>query len=128
MRLTLCFAAAATFVFAADRPALNGVWQGSSNSETVTIHQKDDAVEIVEAGRQTSDLQCKTDGKACKIKGGEVMFWYNGPMLVLMETHGTRVVKKRFRPSDDGKNLEIEIIHIEPTGSTEKLTLARRSS
>jgi hypothetical protein len=127
MRFLACLAFA-TFAFAADHPDLNGTWQGSANGDTVTIRQKDDAVEIVEAGRQSSDLQCKTDGKACKIKGGEIMFWYNGPMLVLMETHGARVVKKRFRPSDDGKNLEIEVIHIEPAGSTEKLTLARRSS
>jgi len=131
MRLALCLAALTaalvTAAFAGDHPDLNGVWQGAANGETLTIHQKDDAVEIVEAGKQTIDIQCKTTGQACKVKGGEVTLWYNGPMLVVMETHGTRVIKKRLKPSQDGKSLEVEVIHIEPAGNAEKFTLDRRS-
>ena len=130
MRLTICLAALSlSAAFAADHPNLNGTWEGASNGETVSIKQQDDLVDITESGKATTEIQCHTTGQACKVKGGEVTLWYSGPMLVMMETsHGnSRVVKKRFKPSEDGKSLDLEIIRIEPAGATEKLTLTRRS-
>ena len=40
--------------------------------------------------------------------------WHNGPMLVLMETRGNAVIKKRLKLSDDGQTLSLEVIHIAP--------------
>lgn len=128
MRLTLCLAAA-TLAMAGEHPDLNGVWKAAGAGETISIHQKDDAVEIDETGKENADIRCNTVGQACKVKGGEVTLWYNGESLIVMEaTHGnSHVVKKRLTISEDGKNLEEEIVHISPAGSTEKVTLARES-
>ncbi len=130
MRLLMICVAAACVVSAADSDGLNGNWQSSSNGETVSIQQQGDSVQIAETGKAAANIQCRTDGQACKIKGGEVMMWYNGPMLVVMETtHGnSRVIKKRFRLSEDGKTLEEEVVRITPEGASEKWTLSRRSA
>ncbi|HLH16823.1 MAG TPA: hypothetical protein VKX45_06365 [Bryobacteraceae bacterium] len=130
MRLLMICLAAALAVSAAGGDGLNGEWQSAANGETVTIRQQGDTIQIAETGKAASEIQCRTDGQACKIKGGEVMMWYNGPMLVVMETtHGnSRVIKKRFRLSEDGKTLEEEVLRITPEGASEKWTLARRSA
>jgi hypothetical protein len=68
------------------------------------------------------DISCNTEGQECKVKeSGEpakVSFWYNGPMLVMMEQrHGNDfVTKKRFKTSDDGKTLSMEVVYIAPPG------------
>jgi len=127
MRLILLFAAC-SLAAAADHPDLNGTWQNASTGETITIRTTDDAVQIAQTGKEGTNIQCHTDGEACKIKGGQVSAWYNGGMLVVMETtHGSnRVVKKRFKPAADG-GLEEEVIHITPAGGTEKWILGRKS-
>jgi len=135
MRLTTWLAAfclgpaAVSLAIAGNHAELNGIWKASEGSETISIHQKEDAVQIAEtAGKESNAIECNTTGQACKIKGGEVTLWYNGDTLVMMQTtHGnSRVVKKRLKISTDGK-LEEEIIHISPAGSTEKLSLVRQS-
>ena len=35
-------------------------------------------------------------------------------MLVLVETHNDVVTKTRFTPSEDGKTLNMEVIHMAP--------------
>lgn len=120
--------AMAVFGFGAEHPDLNGVWKTTEGSQTVTIHQKEDAVEIVESGKETATIQCNTNGQACKTKGVEVTAWYNGGTLVVMEQHGTsRVVKKRYKVLDDGKGVEEEIVRIVPAGATEKVSLVRQT-
>src|SRR5690242_15965671 len=104
MRIALIFGAAA-LAFAAGHPNLNGTWQSADAAETVAIHQTDDEVQITETVKdKQSELKCNTSGQTCKLKDGEVSFWYNGAALVMMETsHGnSRVVKKRWTSSDDG--------------------------
>jgi len=61
------------------------------------------------------------------VKDGEVSFWYNGEMLVMMETsHGnSRVMKKRWAVSPDGKTLNLEVVHIVPAGNSEKIIYNR---
>ena len=115
--------------FAGEHADLNGVWKNAGNGENLSIHQKENEVEIAESGKEATEIRCNTTGQACKIKGGEVTFWYNGDTLVMMETtHGNaRVIKKRLKVSEDGKNLEEEIVHISPAGSTEKVSLERQT-
>lgn len=128
MRLALCLAAV-TVAFCADHPDLTGVWKMSDAGETISIRQKGDAVEIAVTGKENAEYQCRTTGEACKIKGGEVSLWYNGDVLVVMETlHSkARVVKKRLKLADDGKSLEEEIVHIVPASASEKHSLARQA-
>jgi len=123
---------------ATGRPELNGVWQldaaaeGKYKTETLTIHQTEDSVEIAEDrtaknGKETrDDIQCNTMGQQCKLKNTQVSLWYNGAMLVLMETHNDVVTKTRFSSSDDGKTLHMEVTHLAPGNPrTENLTFTK---
>jgi hypothetical protein len=128
LRIVVFFGGLA-LAFAAGRPQLNGTWQ-SANAETVAIQQTEDSVQITETVRdKQTAVQCNTIGKSCKVKGGEVTFWYSGPMLVMMESlrNASHVTEKRWTPSDDGKTLNLEVIHINPTGGSEKVAYNRRS-
>lgn len=127
MRFVL-YLAAVSIAFCADHPDLNGVWKASDTGDTISIRQKDNAVEITESGKDTNEIQCNTSGQACKVKGGEVTLWYNGETLVLIESlHGnSHVTKRKLKVSEDGKNLEVEIVHITPPGPTQKLSLVRQ--
>ena len=130
----IAYAAAATF--AADRPELNGTWQLSSNHEgrlkfeTLLIQQTPDGVKISESGskEKTVDIACGVDGHGCKLKEGEISFWYDGPALVMMEMHHNRdvVTETRLVLSVDGKTLNLEMIHVSPPGSSSTSTFKRQ--
>ena len=127
---------------AAGRGELNGTWQLDRNhsaageeklkSETLAIQQSEDAVHIDDAivaadGKERkSNIQCNTVGKECQVKGEQISMWYNGPMLVMMETRGTTVVKKRLKTSDDGQTLQLEVIHIVPQSESENFTFVKQ--
>lgn len=126
---------------AQDRPDLSGTWQfDSSKSEmhsiriagaTWVIHEDDSSIQITESEDGASkkiELKCTTDGKQCKI-GGEkatASFWYNGPMLVEMESKGDRVVRYRMKLSDDGKTLTVATTSIVPQASQDDVLVFRK--
>jgi hypothetical protein len=136
MRKLACFGVLLFTAWAADRPNINGKWvldaahseSGKLKSETLSINQKEDAVQISDEMTESGgkpvkvDISCSTEGQECKVndsgQAAKVSFWYNGPMLVMMEQrHGNDfVTKKRFKPSEDGKTLSMEIVYIAPPG------------
>jgi hypothetical protein len=138
------FALGLCAAMAAGRPDLNGVWQLDSNglagesklkSETLVIHQSEDSVQISDDrtgknGKEfKNEIDCNTLGQECKLKSAQVSLWYNGSMLVLVETQhdNTVVTKKRLTPSEDGKTLSMEVIHIAPANQkTENLTFTKQ--
>jgi hypothetical protein len=145
----LLFTAAWAAEPGADRPDLNGTWVldvshsanagGKVKAETLSISQKPDAVELSEATTETNgkelkvDVACNIDGQGCKVKENgqatQVSFWYNGPMLVMMEQrHGNDfVTQKKMKPSDDGKTLSMEVVYIAPPGhKPETLTFTKQ--
>lgn len=112
-----------------DRPSFSGTWQfDASKSElrttkisgaTWVIQEGDNSIHITqsESGKSKKiELQCTTDGKECQVTGdkAKASFWYNGPMLVEMETKGDHVLRYRMKVSEDGKTLSVEITHIVP--------------
>ena len=111
---------------ATDRPELTGKWHlastpdGKLKFETLLIDQKPDTVTITESGGKEKevDLTCGIDAKECKVKEGQISFWYNGAALVMMEMHHNRdqVIKTRLVPGDDGKTLSLEIVRVVPAG------------
>jgi len=127
-----------TAAWAADHPDLSGTWVldmahsanagGKVKAETLSISQKPDGVELSEATTETNgkelkvDVACNIDGQGCKVKENgqatQVSFWYNGPVLVMMEQrHGNDIVtQKKMKPSDDGKTLSMEVVYIAPPG------------
>ena len=55
-------------------------------------------------------------GKECEVKDAgrkvKVTLYFNGPNLVMLETKGEEVVKKRFGVTEKGDTLELEVIPI----------------
>ena len=135
-------------LWAEGHPDFSGNWQlDAEKSElhsrgatpaTWQIEQNEGTVHLVErAGdKAISDIRCSTDGKDYKIKddghAAHVSLYYNGPMLVEVETlgqNGDSVIKKRFRMSDDGSVLTVEVMHLAPAGKpSEKLVLTKASA
>jgi hypothetical protein len=127
---------------AAERPDLNGVWQLNTNSlaaesklksETMVIHQSEDTVQISDDrtgknGKEIkNEIDCNTMGQECKLKNTQVSLYYNGSVLVLVETQRENVIKKRLTESEDGKTLSVEVIHIAPPNQkTENLTFTKQ--
>jgi hypothetical protein len=116
-------------LLAQDRPNLSGTWQfDSSKSElhtvkvggaTWVINEDDSSIQISESedgAAKKTELKCTTDGKQCKVSGDKATasFWYNGPMLVEMESKGDRVMRYRMKLSDDGKTLTVDTTSIVP--------------
>ena len=134
-RLLFVTAFTAAGLFAADRPVLNGTWQLSSGQgklkfETLLIQQSQDGIKITESSTKEKpiDISCSTDAQECKLKEGQISFWYNGPALVMMEMHHNKdvVTKTRLVPGDDGKTLSLEVTHVEPAGGVDKYTFTKQ--
>lgn len=130
--LSTCFVLVVLAAVAAgqeqERPSFSGTWQfDASKSElhsskissaTWVIEEGDNSIHIsqTENGKpKKTELQCTTDGKECKFPGDRRdSFWYNGPMLVDMETKNDHVTRFRMKISDDGKTLTVEVTPIVP--------------
>lgn len=120
----------------AGKPSLTGTWQFDSakselhNSKTAVatwvIDEGDNSIHITETETAKSkkiDTQCTTDGKECPVTGdkSKASFWYNGTILVKMQTKGDQVTRYRLKASEDGKTLTVELTHIVP--QTDKIDL-----
>jgi hypothetical protein len=126
-----------------DRPNLSGTWQfDSSKSElhtakvggaTWVISEDDSTIQITESEDGASkkiELKCTTDGKQCKESGNKATtsFWYNGPMLVEMESKGERVMRYRMKLSDDGKTLTVDTTSIVPQSTENDVLVFRKQA
>lgn len=130
-----------------DRPDLSGTWLLDAtksdmqlvrlNGLTLVISEKDGKININEDEKLADGKElkmtysCPTDGQDCKVPetGAKASFWYNGPMLVKMETEkkGTSVVRQRLKLSPDTKTLTVEISQIVPqTDKIDKLIFAKQ--
>src|SRR3954454_11838892 len=111
------------------REKLAGTWESSDGARWV-LDAKDDAIHVSEFDhdRKLADFECNTMGKQCEIKdagkSAKITMYFNGPMLVVMETRGNDVVKRRFRANGD--QLQVETMPLVPAGKTETAKLARK--
>ena len=107
-----------------------GVWESQSgtdqgNAPTWLLEGKGEALHItnMHGSQKLTDFQCATDGRECATKesghSAKMSLWYNGSKLVILETRGSEVVKRRFGIVEAGENMDVEIIPIVPTGKTE---------
>ena len=114
---------------AQDHPNLTGKWQLDASKSEQSNTKVTDATWVIEEGDNTihitetesgnakkTELKCSTDGKDCNLTGekAKASFWYNGPMLVEMETRGDHVNRYRMKLSDDAKALRVEVSSIVP--------------
>jgi hypothetical protein len=127
----LSLAAAAAFAGQdEDRARLLGKWQ-SSGGESWTIARDGDLLRLTSAqnGRQDAEFRCNTVGKECEAKESgkavKITMWFNGPKLVITETRGSDVVKKRFQATGDGNAMEVETLPIVPEGKPETTKMTR---
>jgi hypothetical protein len=111
-----------------ERPSFSGTWtfdasksevhSSKISSATWVIEEGDNSIHIsqTENGKaKKTELQCTTDGKECKFPGDRRdSFWFNGSMLVDMETKSEHVTRFRMKISDDGKTLTVEVTPIVP--------------
>jgi hypothetical protein len=124
-----------------DRPNLSGTWQfDSSKSQLHTmtvagaiwvIDENESSIQITESedgANKKTELKCTTDGKECKISGvkATASFWYNGPMLVEMESKGEHVTRYRMKLSDDGKTLTVDSTSIVPQSSQDDVLVFQK--
>ncbi len=131
---------------AADRTALSGSWQlvpapsaegpDKLKTGTLSITQKADSIQITEnvtdaEGKQKKvEIACSTMGKECKVNDAQLTLYYNGPMLVMIESRrgGDNVIKKRLKASEDGKTLNLEVMHIAPAAAAENYSFIRQAA
>jgi predicted secreted protein len=125
-----------------DRPNLSGTWQfDSSKSElhtaraaaTWVINENDSSIDITESEEGASkkiEMKCTVDGKVCKVAGlkATTSFWYNGPMLVEMETKGDHVTRYRMKLSGDGKTLTVDTTSIVPQDPQDDVLVFRKQA
>jgi hypothetical protein len=121
------FALFATLANAQDRPDFTGNWQLDPakcelhtvkvDNATWAIEESDNSIHLTETeSGKAVEMKCSTDGKDCNVQGdkAKASFWFNGPMLVEMETKGDHVTRYRLTLSQDGKTLKVETTYIVP--------------
>jgi hypothetical protein len=115
-----------------ERAKLTGAWQGqeSSGAKAVwTFESQGEAMHIVnsQGDKKIAEFACSL-GKECEVKDAgrkvKVTLYFNGPKLVVLETKGEEVVKKRFGVTETGDTLELEVIPVGP-GKAETLHFTR---
>ena len=118
-----------------DRGKLFGSWeldmQAADSPVTWTLMKKENGAVVTnrEEDKIVANYECKLDGSTCQNKVGkdkvELSMWFNGPKLVLMETKGDRILKRRFHALAQGDVLELEIIPLVPDGQLKTLHFKR---
>jgi len=123
------------------KPSLTGTWQfDAAKSElhnnkmtgaTWVIDEGDNSIHITatESGKgKKIEMQCTTDGKECQVTGdkSKASFWYNGPILVEMQTKGDTVTRFKMKASEDGKTLTVELTHIVPQNDKSDLMVFQK--
>jgi len=126
-----------------DRPDFSGTWQfDSSKSElhsltvagaTWVINEGENSIQITESDSGASkkiELKCTTDGKECKVAGGKATasFWYNGAILVEMESKGEHVTRYRMKLSADGKTMTVATTSIVPQSSQDDVLVFQKQA
>jgi hypothetical protein len=138
--MTMLWAAVATLVFsvtavcedASSHPKLMGTWEGDNSKtdqDAWLFEAKGEGLHVTHSqkGERLADFVCNTMGTECKAgRQTKVSMWFNGPKLVLLETHGSEVVRRRFVADEAGDTLAIEVTQVVPAGKPEVVRFHRR--
>jgi hypothetical protein len=116
-----------------DRAKLTGSWQaqesGGAAKAVWIFESQGDAMHITnsQGDKKIVEFACNL-GKECEGKDAgrkvKVTLYFNGPKLVVLETRGEEIVKKRFGVTETGDTLELEVIPVGP-GKAETLHFTR---
>jgi hypothetical protein len=120
----------------AERAKLIGTWetrQPQTLRATWILAAKGSALQVthIESDRK-SEVKCNTVGRECAVQDSgkpvKVSMWFNGPKLVVMETRGSEILKRRFQTVGDGNELDLEVVPIVPQRKRERFRLLRVAS
>lgn len=119
----------------AERAKLNGAWQaqeqsGSTAHAVWTLEEQGSGMRITNSQGDKKMVEFVCDlAKECEIKDAgkkvKVTVYFNGPKLVVMETRGEQVFKRRFGLAETGDVMELEVIPVIPAGKTETIHFTR---
>lgn len=117
----------------ADRAKLTGAWQEQGSQAVWTIEQTSSGMHVTnsEGTHKIAEFMCGL-AKECEAKDAgkkvTVTLYFNGGKLVMMETRGEQVVKRRFGFGDSPDVLELEMIPVNPEGKPETTHCTRVQS
>jgi len=115
----------------ADRANLIGSWVQSGGNNAWIIDAAADGLHItqIEGSGTVADYKCNLDGNDCDVKiGGHkaaVSMYYNGAILVQIETKGSQIVKRRFSVLPSGASMKVEVIPMAAHVQTEEIQFER---
>ncbi len=88
-------------------------------------------VKEVKGAEVHADFSCETNGKACDLNNqghkSKVSMWFNGSRLVVLETQGDEITRRRFQTSGNADTLNVEVAPMSSRSKIEKLTFVRES-
>ena len=115
----------------ADRASMLGSWVQPGGNNRWIIDSASDGLHItqIEGAGTVADYKCNLDGHDCDIKiGGHkaaISMYYNGAILVQIETKGDQIVKRRFSIEPSGNTLKVETIPMAAHAVTEAMEFER---
>lgn len=130
-------------------PNFSGTWQLDASKSpqaegqniTLTIQDgsgKFDFTRVVhdrDGKETTSTFTCQAGGKECAFDESghkaKVSLWYDGSALMILKTDGPKedsVTQWKLQLAPDGKTLNIQFDHIEPSDKSENLVFDKKPS
>ncbi len=117
----------------ADRAKLNGAWQpqgAGAASGVWFIEETAGGMRVTnsQGEKKVAEFVCDF-AKECEAKDAgkkvKITLYFNGAKLVLMETKGDQVLKRRFGFGETADVMELELIPVAPAGKTETIHFTR---
>jgi hypothetical protein len=114
-----------------DRASLIGSWVQSGGNNAWIIKDAADGLHItqIEGSGTVADYQCSLSGNDCDVKVGghkaAISMYFNGAILVQIETKGDQIVKRRFSIEPSGSTLKVETIPMGAHAQTEEMEFER---
>jgi len=99
-----------------DRASLIGSWVQAGGNNAWIIDNAADGLHIkqIEGSGTVADYQCNLLGHDCDVKvsghKAAISMYFNGAILVQIETKGDQIVKRRFSVQPAGNTLKVETI------------------
>jgi hypothetical protein len=117
----------------ADRAKLSGAWQqqGAGAAQAVwTIEETSAGMRVIssQGEKKVAEFVCDF-ARECEAKDAgkkvKITLYFNGGKLVVMETKGDQVVKRRFGFGEAADVMELEMIPVAPAGKPETVLFTR---
>jgi len=113
------------------RAALVGSWVQSGGAAGWVLDSRTDGLHVIqlEGSGPVADFECNTYGQNCEVKiaghkATESMY-YNGAVLIQLETKGDQIVERRFSILPSGNAMKVEVTPMSGRLQKEELEFER---